>query len=224
MKKVSVLIPAFNEEKNIYHTIEAVQASKLVDNILVIDDGSKDNTKEIALSSGVKVLSLEENKGKGYALKRGINEVVDKNQIVVFLDADLRDTALEVDKLIIPVLEDKCDVAIARFKPPKSKGGFGMVKKLAKEGVRFYTGYNISYSLSGQRAYKSEVLKNIKWLPSNYGIEVSMTIDILRLGYRIKEIDVDMIHRETDRNINGFIHRGKQFIQIFKTLVEINLR
>ncbi|QEK12206.1 glycosyltransferase family 2 protein [Crassaminicella thermophila] len=217
---ITVLVPAYNEADRIKDTIYAIKGSRYVDRIVVLDDGSKDDTYHVVSSTGVEAYRLNNNKGKGFALKLGIEKVLEESSIVVFLDADLGKTASEVDKLIVPIIKDEADVTIARFSAPKKKGGFGIVKNLAKHGVKFYTGCTINTSLSGQRAFKSKVLKKLGDFPSDYGVEVGMTIDIINMGFRIKEIDVNMTHRETGRDIKSFMHRGKQFYQIFLTLLQ----
>ncbi len=220
MNDISVVVPAYNEELFIGNTINALKQSKLINRIIVVDDGSKDKTAKIASELGVEVIKLIRNKGKGYALRVGINRVILDSKIIVFIDADLGDSAKEVDKLITPVLEKQCDVSIARFKSSPKSGGFGLVKKLSKYGVKIFTKIETNCSLSGQRAFSVEVLEKIKYIPSSFGIEVSMIIDVLNMGYNVHEVDVNMTHNETGRNIKGFIHRGKQFNQIFVTLIE----
>ena len=79
-------------------------------------------------------------------------------------------------------------------------------------------------SLSGQRVYKKEVLDNIEYIPTNYGIEVAMTVQAINKGYTFKEVPVNMKHRYTDRSFKGFKHRGKQFIQILMTLIKLYFR
>ncbi len=219
MKKITALIPAYNEEKRIFNTVNSLKKSKYINKILVIDDGSTDNTREIAMKTGVDVISSEGNIGKGNALNLGLKTISYEEDIIVFIDADLENTAIEVDKLIAPILYENIDVTIARFKPALKKGGFGLVKKMAQKGVELFTGQVIDSCLSGQRAFKAEVLKNIKKIPSKFGVEIGMLIDILNKGYSVKEVDVDMKHRETGRDINGFIHRGRQFYQILYTLI-----
>ena len=149
-------------------------SSQYVNRIVVIDDGSKDDTFSIAQKSGAIVYRLDKNRGKGYAIQYGVQKVIVDSDVIVFLDADLADTAREVDKLLLPLLENKADVTIAKFPPAKKKGGFGLVKNLAKFGVRFYTGHTIHTSLSGQRAFRAQVLKNI---PHTYPLDTE-----LRLG------------------------------------------
>src|SRR5699024_4267141 len=107
------------------------------------------------------------------------------------------------------VLDGNYDVSIAKFPPSKKKGGFGVVKKLAKNGVYFYTKRSVTTSLSGQRIFKRKVLEDIILPTGGYGVEVEMTIDILKKGYTIIEVPVNMKHAETGRDIQGFKHRGK---------------
>ncbi|NLU11282.1 MAG: glycosyltransferase family 2 protein [Tepidanaerobacter acetatoxydans] len=223
--KVSVLIPAFNEEKNIEQTIKGLEyfkdtfcAENQVDlEILVIDDGSSDQTGIKASNAGAKVLSLNKNMGKGSALREGLKSI--DGDILVFLDADLQASSSEVYKLVLPILKGEADVTIAKFKPPSKKRGFGFVKALAFYGVRFFTGKEVTSALSGQRAFKKDVLNDIGTIPEGFGIEVGMLIDILKKGYTVKEVDVDMYHDVTGRDLKGFLHRGKQFWHILKVLI-----
>ncbi|HHY04452.1 MAG TPA: glycosyltransferase family 2 protein [Thermoanaerobacterales bacterium] len=222
--KISVLIPAFNEEHNIEETIKGIKKSehkfdqdtKL--SIVVIDDGSSDKTYEKARQTGVEVIRLDENVGKGGALNHGMKMA--DGDIVVFLDADLKESSHEFYKLVLPIIKGDADAVIAKFKPVKTKGGFGLVKGLAFYGVRLFTGEKVTCALSGQRAFKREILEEIGRIPDGYGLEVGMLIDILKKGYKVKEVEVDMYHDVTGRNIKGFMHRGKQFFDILKVLLK----
>lgn len=211
----SILIPAYNEEKRIQSTISALLQQNY-NNIIVINDGSTDGTKRIAENLSVKVIDTPGNLGKGKALEYGIKYA--KEDIIVFLDADVGDTSVEIRKLIEPIEKDIADVTIAKFPQAKKKGGFGLVKALARYGIKATTGKSVYSVLSGQRAMKREVLKNILPFSGGYGLEVGMTIDILRNNYRVAEIDVNMTHNETTRDIKSILHRGRQFIDIFFTL------
>lgn len=218
-KRITVILPAYNEEDRIAATISSLHNSNYVNRILVIDDGSKDQTSKVAEAAGAEVYRMTVNAGKGYAMQQGVEKSIQDSDIIIFLDADVGESASEIDKLIEPIFLGEADVTIARFPAAKKKGGVGLVKNLAKYGVRFYTGKTITTSLSGQRAFRAEVLKSFGKIPADYGVEVGMTIDLLRMGYRIQEVDVNMTHRETGRNLKGFIHRGKQFYQILATLI-----
>lgn len=220
-KHISIIIPAYNEENKIKSTIEGIKDINCIDDIIIVDDGSSDNTFKIASSyDNVKTLKLDNNMGKGFALNYGLKIAMQNSDIIGFLDADLGETSRDIEKLIYPVLDDECDVTIAKFPPAKKKGGFGLVKKLAKNGVKMLTGEELDSTLSGQRVFKKEVLQNFEEMPFGYGVEVGMTIDILKKGYKIKEVLVNMTHNETGRDLNGFIHRGKQFYHINITLLK----
>lgn len=221
MKFVSIIIPAYNEENKIIKTLENIVDIDEINEILVVDDGSSDNTFEFAKkvkSEKIKLHKLEKNSGKGYALNFGLKNIDKNSEIIGFLDADLGETSSEVIKLINPILENKADVTIAKFPPAKKKGGLGFVKNLAKNSVFEMTGVELTSTLSGQRIFKKEVLDKFDEIPFGYGVEVGMTIDILKYGYKIEEVLVDMTHSETGRNLKGFIHRGKQYYHIKKVL------
>ena len=216
-KTVSVIIPAFNEENRIKETIKAVQSLEMVSEIIVVDDGSHDKTSTVASNCGAYVLKNKKNYGKGKALQNGLKKA--KGYITVFLDADLGSTAAEAKKLIQPVIDGICDMTIAKFGKPSIKGGFGIVKKISRLAVKLITGIEIHSVLSGQRAFKTEIIKNIN-ISNGYGAEIGLTIDILKKGYSVMEIQVNMKHNETGRNLKGFIHRGKQLFHIVMVIIK----
>lgn len=218
---ISIIIPAYNEEGKIKDTLDYIKDIDEINEIIVVDDGSSDKTTQIAksvLSDKINVFTLDKNKGKGYALNYGLKIAMKNSDIIGFLDADLGSSSSEVKKLITPILNNEADVIIAKFPPAKKKGGLGFVKGLAKESVYEMTGENLDATLSGQRLFKKEVLEKFDEIPFGYGVEVGMTIDILKHGYKIKEVLVNMTHSETGRDLKGFIHRGKQYYHIKKVL------
>jgi glycosyltransferase involved in cell wall biosynthesis len=214
--KVSVLIPAWNEGDRIDQTILAVRTLPNVSDIIVIDDGSTDETYRISLESGARVIRHTTNYGKGAALYSGI--LATDADVVVFLDADMGDTSVEVGKLIRPLLENRCDMTIGRL-PRPGRGGFGLVKGFARNGIRRLGGVDLESPLSGQRALNRRVLDAIGHLGDGYGVEVAMTIDAARKGMRLLEVEVNMRNREYGRDLRGFWHRGRQFVQIARVLI-----
>jgi glycosyltransferase involved in cell wall biosynthesis len=216
-EKVSVLIPAYNEQDRIIDTIKGLKDVKQVEEVIVINDGSTDQTADRAKKAGAKLVNMKKNMGKAAALREGLKYA--KNNIIVFLDADVGLSSKEVEKLIKPIILDEADVVIAKFPKAPVKGGFGIVKTLAKKGVKYFTGKELESVLSGQRAFKREVLENLDTFYKGFGIEVGMTIDILQKGYRVKEVEVNMTHSFTSRDLKGFLHRGRQFLDILKVLV-----
>ncbi|MFV9510774.1 glycosyltransferase family 2 protein [Tepidibacillus sp. LV47] len=222
-KFVSIIIPAFNEEDYIEKTIHSAMKLPYLKEVIVVDDGSRDHTKKILsllkpLYKELRVFSLNHNQGKGQALMYGVKQA--NGEILVFLDADLGESISYATKLIDPVLQQNADMTIAIFPMSKKKGGFGIVKKLAQQGIYLATGFKTKAPLSGQRAMKREVLTNIHGLDKGFGIEVGLTIDVLKRGFHIQEIKIPFSHRETGRDLQGFIHRGREFIDVFKTLIK----
>ena len=169
----------------------------------------------------MEVVNLTANVGKGEAINRGVRGV--EADVFIFLDADLGDTAREAARILRPVLNGEADLCVARFPPPKKKGGIGMVKRLAAWGIA-REGMIAREPLSGQRAMTSQVLQDILPFHSGFGIEVGMTIRALRRGYRIIEVPVQMSHAETGRNLKGFIHRGRQFLDVARVILAENRR
>lgn len=215
-KRVSAIIPAYNEEEKITETVGSILSIPLIDELVVVNDGSKDNTAYLALKAGAKVIDLDKNMGKGAALNRGVGEVT--GDIIVLLDGDLGRTAYEAQRLITPIIQGKAEMTIAKFPPLRKKGGFGLVKGLARLGIKYLAGLDLEAPLSGQRAMTREVLEYIKSFQSGYGVEVGLTISVARGGFRILEVETQMSHNVTGRDFQGFWHRGRQFKHIVQVL------
>ncbi len=213
---VSVLVPAYNEATRIKDTVQAVLSIPEVVEVLVVDDGSTDATADVARASGARVIRLSRNLGKGEALNRGATCCM--HDVVLLIDADLGASAVEARNLLFPILAGEADMTVARFPRAGRKGGFGLVKGLARAGIRWYTGLVMESPLSGQRAMTREVLQRLVPFASGFGVEVGMTIKAARLGFRVQEVPVLMTHRETGRDLKGFLHRGKQFWHVVRVL------
>jgi len=219
--EVGVIIPAFNEEDRIGNTIKALKSISCIKSILVVDDGSTDQTADKATQEGARVLRLLNNYGKGYALKKGIEN--QNAEILLFLDADLEDSAKEALKLIKPIIEGNADITIAVFPDNGQKAGFGLVRALAAFGVRLLTGTCLKSVLSGQRGFLRRIMNKEDLDYPGFGVEFGMTIDLIKSGAKIHEVEVKMNHRRTKRDLKGFTHRGRQFWDIMLVLL-IKLR
>lgn len=216
MKKVSVVIPAYNEVDAIGATLRAIRERFFCDELIVVDDGSRDGTGKVAKKWADVVISHPANRGKGTALQTGWQQA--RGDIVMFLDGDLRESAGEAAHLLSPVLHEECDMAVAVLPPPQAKAGMGLAKGLARHGIRMLTGFESRAPLSGQRAVRRDILQNVRKVDKGFGIEVGLTVDALRAGYRVLEVPVLFSHRETGNDWSGYCHRGKEFLAISRTL------
>src|SRR5690606_14696935 len=143
---ISVIIPAYNEAGPLPATVAALRGLPEVDEIVVVDDGSTDETAAVAEGLGCRVVRLVRNRGKGKALTAGVRAA--KGDVLVFLDADLGASAAEARRLLAPLLAGEADMVIGRFPEAQRPGGLGMVKALARAGVRWLGGLAVAAPLS----------------------------------------------------------------------------
>ena len=222
--KVAVIIPAHNEAVRIGETVRAVAAVPGVTRVVVVDDGSTDDTDRVAEVAGAKVVRRYGNRGKGTALEAGASRVADAD-IVLLLDADLGESASQASLLLAPVLAGDADMTIAGFPPAQGKAGFGLVKGLAHWGIaRLAGGFDARAPLSGQRALTRGCLATVRPFSAGYGAEVGLTVRALRAGFRLAEVPTTMAHAATGRDLKGFVHRGQQFVHVALALAVLALQ
>jgi len=212
---LSVIIPVFNEELTIGNIIERVKAvtekTRFRNEIIVIDDCSKDKSLETSKTLGVKVYSLKNHMGKGYALRAGFAEA--KGEIIVTIDSDGSHRPEELPRLLAPILKGHADLVIgSRYlnQEPVS------AKKLNVSGVRLFnflikifTRTAVTDSQSGYRAMKFAVLKNMRLKSGEYEIESEMLVKTARQGFKVTEVPISFEQRtygisRLDPLIDGF--------------------
>lgn len=219
--RVVALVPAHNEEERIAQTVSAILSLEDVNECIVIDDASSDETAQKAADCRARVVRLQRNVGKGAALNAGAKYCEDAD-IVLLLDGDLGSSASQADLLLKPLLEGTADMTIARFPRPTGKAGFGLVKNMArKEIAKMGNGFDAQAPLSGQRALTRACLDAVLPFASGYGVEVGLTIRALRQNFRLLEVETTMTHAATGRDLSGFIHRGKQFVHVWSALMKL---
>jgi glycosyltransferase involved in cell wall biosynthesis len=219
---IAVLIPAHNEAATIAETVSAARSIPGVTRVVVVDDGSEDETDRLAESAGAKVVRMYGNVGKGAALEAGAMRV-ENADMVLLLDGDLGATASQGALLLEPILGGRADMSIAAFPRPTGKAGFGLVKNLARRGIHVLGGSDFTPTapLSGQRAITNDCLRAIRPFSAGYGVEVGATVRALRAGFRIEEVPTTMSHAATGRDIRGFVHRGRQFVHVLSALIKL---
>jgi glucosyl-3-phosphoglycerate synthase len=186
---ISVIIPAYNEEKTVGNVVKAVKSLSYVVEIIVVNDGSIDATERVAEKAGATVISHIKNQGKGAAIKTGFKN--SKGDIIVFLDADLqRITPQQIDKMIQPILTGAAEVTKTKFKREA-----GRVTELTAKPLLnfFFPEIKFDQPLSGQFAAKRSFLNNIQ-LEDDYGVDVGIVLDADVSGMKVKEVDIGKIN------------------------------
>jgi glycosyltransferase involved in cell wall biosynthesis len=181
----------------------------VVDEVVVVDDGSRDPTASEASSAGATVLRTGGHRGKGRALEGALRRLRPAD-VWLLADGDLGATASGLGRLLEVVTSGEADLAIAVL-PPARAGGFGLVKRVAAHLIRGQCGFRASEPLSGQRALTAGAMDAVRPFARGFGVETAMTIDAVRAGLRVVEVPIDGLeHRPTYRTPRGFLHRGRQ--------------
>ena len=196
---LTVLVAARDEEGRIGRTVAALREAFPEAEVLVADDGSTDGTPAEAESAGAIVLRLPR-RGKGQTLSAGERAAAPGRLVVC--DADLSGD-------LRPLLESRADVAVAAF-AERQGGGFGLAKRTGRALIRLRSGFVAREPLSGQRALSPRARAACFPLAPGFGCEVRMTIDAARAGLRVFEVELQLGHRSTGRDLSGFVHRARQ--------------
>jgi hypothetical protein len=223
---VLALVPAKDEAERVGETVRALHELPEVAEVLVVSDGSADATAARALEAGAHCLDLPRNLGKGGALNAGLAALMGRvaerlspePAALLLADADLAETAARLGRLLDPVLAGEADLAIADLPAQQGAGGFGVAMGLARRGMTRATGRTMAEPLSGQRAVRWEALPALIPFAPGFGVEVAMTIDALRAGLRVVEVEVDLHHNPTGKDLSGLLHRARQARAITREL------
>ncbi|HEX2032076.1 MAG TPA: glycosyltransferase family 2 protein [Actinomycetota bacterium] len=211
--RVAAVIAARDEGGRVGLTVAAVR-SLGVDQVVVVADGSVDGTAEEARSAGARVLASRRPAGKGAALERGLSAAA--ADVYLLVDGDVGGSASAAGALLAEVLDGRADLAIGVLPRDPRHGGFRIVKRLAAGVIRLLSGFRSSEPLSGQRAVRRELLDAVRPLAGGFGVEVAMTVDAVRGGFRVVEVPVPMDHAPTGRDLAGFAHRARQGVDLLR--------
>ena len=199
---VSVIIPVFNEEKTVGNIVtrtkKALEKMGVTYEVLVVDDGSDDNSADIAHRQKAAVLRVT-HQGKGLALRTGFKYA--KGKLVITLDADGSHKPEEIPLVLKYLIDNKADFVIgsrfSNFEKDKIK-----IPKINRAGnrlfnnlTRYLTGVNVSDSQSGFRAIRASLIKKMKLRSRGYEVESEMLVKALRLNAKVKETSISFDQR-----------------------------
>ncbi len=214
-----VIVTAHNEAECIRATLAALAPAFPGAPVFLADDGSHDATPEMALLAGARVVRSEHVIGKGGAATTAARNALhqagadaggeEREPIFILCDADLGDSAAQLGALAEPIRRGEADMTVATF-ANRVGGGFGISLAFARWAIRRRCGLSTTAPISGQRALRANVLEDVLPFAEGFGMEVGMTIDAVRSGHRVAEVELDLSHRATRRTPAGFAHRARQ--------------
>jgi glycosyl transferase family 2 len=200
---LTVLVAARDEEDRIGPAVGRLREAFPEAVVVVADDGSRDGTASIAERAGARVVRLPR-RGKGQALTLAERDCPPGP--LLLCDAD-------VEGDLRPLVESGAELAIARF-TRRVGGGLGLAKAVARRLVEERGGRRLEEPLSGQRFLSERARASVFPVAAGFGVETRMTIDALRAGLQVREVKVDLAHRATGRDLGGFLHRGRQLLDL----------
>ncbi len=225
-RPVTVVIAAKDEEQRVAATVRAAAAIPGVNAVVVVDDGSSDHTGDVARAAGAAVVRHDRNRGKAAAMQTGATaagqgaSAAGEGRLLLFLDADLGASATAAAPLVIPVASGAADMTIALLPTQATAGGgHGLVVRLARDGIMRATGWSATQPLSGQRCMTLGAFEAALPLATGFGVEVGLTIDLLRQDFELLEVPCDLHHRVTGTDLRAQLHRGRQFRDVALALV-----
>lgn len=232
---VAAIIAAKDEAARIVSTIAAVRLIVGVDTVIVVDDGSSDRTARLAAEAGALVVRHSRNRGKAAAMATGARTAAARDRAdpagsgrardLLFVDADLEDSAASMSVLVAPVASGEADMTIAVL-PPQSApgGGHGFVVRLARNGIAALVDWDSAQPLSGMRCLTREAFESALPLARGWGVEVGLTIDVLGAGLRVLEVPCELHHRVSGSDWRGQVHRARQYRDVWLALAARRVR
>jgi glycosyltransferase involved in cell wall biosynthesis len=217
---LAAIVAAHNEAARIGATVKALRESFPMAAIWVADDASGDGTAELAMAAGAQIVSRGKPHGKGANMTAAAQAALSAEpppRLVLLCDGDLGASAGRLGPLVAAVEDGEADLAVASF-ARRAGGGFGLGLSFARWAIRRLCGAEAAAPISGQRALRVEALQATLPFAAGFGMEIGITVDAVRAGYRLREYELDLEHRATGRTFAGFVHRGRQlwdFVRVF---------
>jgi glycosyltransferase involved in cell wall biosynthesis len=211
-----IIVTAHEEADRLPDTLAALASAFPGAHVIVADDGSTDETSQVAAAAGAQVVRSERSIGKGGAATLAARTVLSRAlepdpPVFVLCDGDLAESAAQLPALAAAVRSGSCDLAVAIFSA-RVGGGFGFAIGFAHRAIRSLSGLDLKAPISGQRALSGPAFAAVVPFAPRFGMEIGMTVDAARAGFRVEEVQLDLVHRATGRTWRGFVHRGRQLL------------
>jgi HAD superfamily phosphoserine phosphatase-like hydrolase len=189
--KISCVIPAYNEESSIQKVLLTVKKVKSIDEIIVVDDGSSDDTFRKAQAEDVKVIRHENNKGKGAAIKTGFAHST--GDVILFLDADLQSLSpKKITSILQPIRSGDADFVKTSFRRTRGR----VTELVAKPLLRImHPLINFNQPLSGQFALRRELMADLK-IDDKWGVDIQILLQIAKKDVKIAEVDIGKLRHK----------------------------
>jgi glycosyltransferase involved in cell wall biosynthesis len=219
-RQLTAVVSAWNEADRIGATVAALRETFPAARIVVADDHSDDGTADTARAAGAEVVTAPRRLGKGGANNLALARVREggARPLVLLCDGDLGGSAAALAPLVDAVEGGDGDLAVAVF-ARRVGGGFGAALGFARWAIRRRAGIEPRAPISGQRALRPEVVDAVLPFAPRFGMETAMTIDAVRAGFRLVEVDLELEHRATGRTAAGFAHRFRQLMDIVRVYI-----
>jgi len=212
------VVTARDEADRLGDTLKALRSAFPGARIAVADDASSDRTPEVARAAGAELVRSERHLGKGGIATLAARRLLEAGPATLVLaDGDLGSSASELPRLLEALERGDGDLAVAAF-ARRVGGGFGVALGFAGWAIRRRTGLALEAPISGQRALRPEAAAAVLPFAPGFGMEIGMTIDAHRAGFRVVEVELDLSHRATGRTAAGFLHRARQlrdFLRVY---------
>lgn len=213
--KVSIVLPAKNESGAIGQTVARIQQLRLAYEIIVVNDGSTDSTKEIAEQAGAKVVSHPYSKGNGAAIKTGARTAI--GDIIIFMDADGQHDPQDISRLIEKIEQGYDLVVGARQKGSQASVGRGIANGLYNNLATYMTEHKVEDLTSGFRAVRAEKFREFLYLlPNGFSYPTTSTMAFFRAGYSVAYVPIHAAQRIGKSHINPVKDGIRFFLIIFK--------
>ncbi len=213
--KVSIVLPAKNESGAIGQTVARIQQLNLAYEIIVVNDGSTDSTKEIAEQAGAKVVSHPYSKGNGAAIKSGARAA--SGDVIVFMDADGQHDPNDIPHLLMKIEQGYDLVVGARQKGSQASIGRGIANTLYNHLATYMTEHRVEDLTSGFRAVRAEKFREFLYLlPNGFSYPTTSTMAFFRAGYSVAYVPIHAAQRIGKSHINPVKDGVRFFLIIFK--------